>query len=168
VSGVKFGKCVGFVACAAGVAAAGVMWGEAGLPAAGRPLHLGGGTGTDGIFGNKYPESLIAFVGLMWLTTLAGLLGLTARDDSPEWTWGPALILVGGLAVAMVWQARRVNGVPAEVVQPGYLAAVAAAAAQIGAGVVCLMPGRRRAYREVTAPRSRRSATPARSPGVRR
>lgn len=131
-------RLVGVACCLLGIMACVIMWYDAGLHQPGRQLNFFGGSKKTPFFERRYPEATITFSGLGFGAVLLGLLGFAGRrmDDQPEW-WNHG---VGSIVAAVVFgllltQARWVNGMPFEVMQPGYYLALAAVGGLAAVGV---------------------------------
>ena len=118
-----------------------IMWYDAGLHQQGRPLNFFGGSSNTPLFERRYPEATISFSGIGFAAVMLGLFGFVGRrqEDQPEWwNYGVGSLFAAGVFGLLLTQARWVNGVPFEVVQPGYYLALAAVGglAAVGMSVI--------------------------------
>jgi hypothetical protein len=135
-------KLIAGLCCLLGMAACGAMWFEAGLDHPTRPLRIFGGPKSTPFWERQYPESNILFSGCALGMILASLLGLVQCREQikpPEILHGPAFVLAGFFLGLLLYQARTVNGVTMDVIQPGFFVAMAACTGMVLAGIMIIM-----------------------------
>lgn len=128
--------------CLLGLMACVTMWYDAGLHKPSRPLNFFGDSMHTPLFEGQHPEATITFCGIGFAAVFLGLFGFVGRRDQsqpPWWDYGVGSIVASGVFALLLTQARWINGTPFDVIQPGYLLALAAVGGLAAVGMSVLI-----------------------------